>query len=560
MRSKLIKTTPERRAQVIGDISQGSEPGIRFYVLVGVSTLIASIGLIADSTAVVIGAMLVAPLMTPIFGISLALVLGEAKLLRNSLLAVTAGIFIAVATALLLGSLPIALEVTPEMLSRTQPNLFDLLVAVLAGFAGAYALVDESLSPALPGVAIATALVPPLANTGLCIAVKSYEGGLGSFLLFVANFLSILIVASAVFIVAGMNYRFDSTNKKQFLRRFGLAAFGFLIIFGLLTNSLITMIEDRILSQDIKQVLDQELAGMYGAELNRFNSDFESGKLYVLAHVMSPELFVPKEVKQIQDALSKKLDKSVEFTIRNTIVKDMGATGSTTLVEMRNLEGFFEGRKLTRKELVIRETEQLLWELTADAPGTRLDHVDFGMLPIGPTAVVTLKGRPPFPERIRAVQDDLRKRLNMPDLYLLVEVIEPDLWSSEGRLLLGWSRYGKLTPEKERTIRTVEDTVREAFSDIDGLFPLDVYFDFKDGRQPVKVLVEVSGNREPTGEDLRQVQNILSKASPMQVEAFLLKTSEAMLTRDGYVPLSRELRENVRARTEEVRKAWHMVN
>ncbi|MEG6550715.1 TIGR00341 family protein [Desulfocurvibacter africanus] len=560
MRSKLIKTTPERRAQVIGDISQGSEPGIRFYVLVGVSTLIASIGLIADSTAVVIGAMLVAPLMTPIFGISLALVLGEAKLLRNSLLAVTAGIFIAVATALLLGSLPIALEVTPEMLSRTQPNLFDLLVAVLAGFAGAYALVDESLSPALPGVAIATALVPPLANTGLCIAVKAYEGGLGSFLLFVANFLSILIVASAVFIVAGMNYRFDSTNKKQFLRRFGLAAFGFLAIFALLTNSLITMIEDRILSQDIKQVLDQELAGMYGAELNKFNSDFESGKLYVLAHVMSPELFVPKEVRQIQDALTKKLNKPVEFTIRNTIVKDMGATGSTSLVELRNLEGFFEGRELTRKEQVIRETEQLLWELTADAPGTRLDHVDFGMLPIGPTAVVTLKGCPPFPERIRAVQVDLRKRLNMPDLYLLVEVIEPDLWSSEGRLLLGWSRYGKLTPEKERTIRTVEDTVREAFSDIEGLFPMDVYFDFEDGRQPVKVLVEVSGNREPAEEDLRQVQNILSNVSPMHVEAFLLKTSEAMLTKDGYVPLSRELRENVRARMGEVKKTWHMVN
>ncbi|WP_027366428.1 TIGR00341 family protein [Desulfocurvibacter africanus] len=560
MRSKLIKTTPERRAQVIGDISQGSEPGIRFYILVGISTLIASIGLIADSTAVVIGAMLVAPLMTPIFGISLALVLGEAKLLRNSLLAVTAGIFIAVATALLLGSLPIALEVTPEMLSRTQPNLFDLLVAVLAGFAGAYALVDESLSPALPGVAIATALVPPLANTGLCIAVKAYEGGLGSFLLFVANFLSILIVASAVFIVAGMNYRFDSTNKKLFLRRFGLAAFGFLIIFALLTNSLIAMIEDRILSQDIKQVLDQELAGMYGAELNRFNSDFESGKLYVLAHVMSPELFVPKEVKQIQDALSKKLDKPVEFTIRNTIVKDMGATGSTPLVEMRNLEGFFEGRELTRKELVIRETEQLLWELTSEAPGTQLEHVDFGMLPIGPTVVATITGRPPFPEIIRAVQDDLRKRLEMPDLYLLVEVIEPDFWSSQGRLLLGWTRYGKLTPDKERAIKTIENAVREAFSRIDGLFPHDAYFDFGDGRQPVKILVAVSGGREPAKEDLAHVQDTVAKASPLPVEMYMLKTNEAMLTRDGYVPLAEKLRKNVRKRLEEVRKNWHMVN
>lgn len=162
---QILSTTPERFKVVHAEISDGSEPALRFYILVAISTLIASFGLIADSTAVVIGAMLVAPLMTPIFGISLALVRGEPDLLGRAARAEIVGVVAAVSMGFVLGSLIGDIEPTPEMLSRTRPNLFDLLVAVLAGFAGAYALVDEKISPALPGVAIATAIVPPLANS-----------------------------------------------------------------------------------------------------------------------------------------------------------------------------------------------------------------------------------------------------------------------------------------------------------------------------------------------------------------------------------------------------------
>ena len=84
------------------------------------------------------------------------------------------------------------------MLARTQPNLIDLLVAVFAGLAGAYALVDERISPALPGVAIATAIVPPLSTCGLCIAMGAWTGAFGALLLFLANFVSILLVALLV--------------------------------------------------------------------------------------------------------------------------------------------------------------------------------------------------------------------------------------------------------------------------------------------------------------------------------------------------------------------------
>lgn len=121
-----IKTSPERRVFVIAEVSSGSEPGIRFYLLLTTSALIAAFGLIANSTAVIIGAMLVSPLMTPIIGSSLGLVIGDGRLFANSLRSVVIGTVLAILFSSLLGFLPLALEATPEMLLRVRPTLLDL--------------------------------------------------------------------------------------------------------------------------------------------------------------------------------------------------------------------------------------------------------------------------------------------------------------------------------------------------------------------------------------------------------------------------------------------------
>ena len=233
-----IKISDQRAISVYEDIARGSEPKFRFYNMVAASSILATLGLIMNSTAVVIGAMLVAPLMTPIFGIALALVRGDAALLGRAVRAEIVGVFLAMFLAVCFGFAMPELEVTGEMLSRTKPNLLDLLVAVFAGFAGAYAMVDENISPALPGVAIATAVVPPLANAGLCIALGSNHGALGSFMLFFANFLSVLLVASAVFLAAGMGREFGSITSKDIFRRFSLATIGFLIVASILGKGL----------------------------------------------------------------------------------------------------------------------------------------------------------------------------------------------------------------------------------------------------------------------------------------------------------------------------------
>ena len=240
-----ISTTPERRDQVVEDISAGSEPGSRFYLLLSTSALIAAFGLMANSTAVIIGAMLVSPLMTPIIGTALGLVIGDGKLFANSLRSVVIGVVLAIVSSAILGFLPLALDATPEMLARVQPTLLDLMVAILAGFAGSYAMIDEKVSPALPGVAIAVAIVPPLSNTGICLSLGYYAGAFGSFTLFFANFLSILLVAALTFAAAGLSPGTRLTQSAHLVRSFVIAALGFVIVAGFLTYSLVKIVEER---------------------------------------------------------------------------------------------------------------------------------------------------------------------------------------------------------------------------------------------------------------------------------------------------------------------------
>ncbi len=181
----LLFVTDVRREFLISEITRTSAPSGMYYLLMTVAVFIASIGLMANSPAVVIGAMLVSPLMMPIFGVSLGLVRGEFPLLRNSIFSVAAGILLGIAGAWMIGKLPIFFEMTNEIIGRTTPNLLDLGVAAFAGIAGTVALIDERVSPVMPGIAIATSLVPPLCASGLCLALAEYSeawGGVSAFL------------------------------------------------------------------------------------------------------------------------------------------------------------------------------------------------------------------------------------------------------------------------------------------------------------------------------------------------------------------------------------------
>ena len=199
-----LKVSPHRAEVVIREISEGSLPGTSYYAMIAAASLIASLGLVANSPAVVIGARLVSPLMTPIFGMALGIIRGKPRLLGKAVGALVGGVMLSILCGMLFGFVPMIAEATPEMLIRTKPTLLDMLVAVFAGMAGTLALIDERISPVLPGVAVSIAIVPPLATCGLCLALGAFAGASGAFLLFLANFLAVLLASSAVFIFTGL--------------------------------------------------------------------------------------------------------------------------------------------------------------------------------------------------------------------------------------------------------------------------------------------------------------------------------------------------------------------
>ncbi|WP_430868324.1 DUF389 domain-containing protein [Demequina aurantiaca] len=177
-----------------------------WWVMLVLSVAIATFAVLSDSTAVVIGAMLVAPLMVPILGLAGALVNGWTRRALQSALMVVGGVSVSILVSYAFAAwtpMTTALDTNYQITSRVNPNLLDMLIAIAAGAAGAFATVNPRVSASIAGVAIAVALVPPLAVVGVTLRAGNFSDAGGAFLLFLTNFVAIVIVAALVFILAG---------------------------------------------------------------------------------------------------------------------------------------------------------------------------------------------------------------------------------------------------------------------------------------------------------------------------------------------------------------------
>ena len=196
---------PEDRMRVMEAclVIPGAGWAVHFTLMMSMSVIVAIMGLSANSAALVIGAMLIAPLMTPVLGIaaSIAMALGDATVrAAGTVTAATAGAIMV--SYIIAGWLPGEL-LTNEVLARTAPDARDLVVALAAGVAGSYATARPDVSSSLPGVAIAVALVPPLAVVGITLRAGETALALGALLLYATNLAAIVTVSTMVFIAAG---------------------------------------------------------------------------------------------------------------------------------------------------------------------------------------------------------------------------------------------------------------------------------------------------------------------------------------------------------------------
>ncbi len=212
---------------------------VRFSALMGFAAVIASMGVITDSTAVVIGAMLIAPLMTPLMGMAISLVMGWPNRLARATSIALSGIVFAIGIGLLLGLIAptvINTATNTQIVARSSPTVLDLIIAVAAGAAGAYGLSRPDVSDSLPGVAIAISLVPPLTVVGIAYSQGDWGAGNGALLLFTTNMVAILIMGGLTFVVTGVT-PIAQVAENQHRVRTSLAAVGVAsaIVFGGLT-------------------------------------------------------------------------------------------------------------------------------------------------------------------------------------------------------------------------------------------------------------------------------------------------------------------------------------
>ena len=176
----------------------------RFFLMLTLSVTIAVMGLVANSVAVVIGAMLIAPLMTPIMSFAAAVGLGLARRTVQAAVLVLTGTAWSILYSIVLARILPNVTLGSEILGRTSPDVRDLIVAIAAGAAGAYAIAHEDVSATLPGVAVAVALVPPLATTGILIESGEFVLAEGSGLLFLTNLFAIAFSALATLLLTGV--------------------------------------------------------------------------------------------------------------------------------------------------------------------------------------------------------------------------------------------------------------------------------------------------------------------------------------------------------------------
>jgi uncharacterized hydrophobic protein (TIGR00271 family) len=277
------------------DVRQRSS---RFWILITLSSVIAAAGVAADSTATVIGAMIVAPLMTPILGTMLSVVLADRTNLARSLLHVVGGAFVAISIGWLVGILvvnEVVAETNTQVAQRVHPRLIDLLSALATGVVGSVALVRRDVSDTLPGVAIAISLVPPLSVVGFTLEAGKLDQSLGAFLLFLTNVAAILGSGTIVMALYGFHRLVFSTagfEVRSFNRRNAVIAIAALVI---AVSIPLTVTSVTVARDTAREAQTLAAARAFGDEVGWTTGDASTRGGVVTVHMEGPPPLPPTD-------------------------------------------------------------------------------------------------------------------------------------------------------------------------------------------------------------------------------------------------------------------------
>jgi uncharacterized hydrophobic protein (TIGR00271 family) len=304
-RGQPVATFLSARSQeaILRTVREECQPTGVFWLMNALSSVIARYSLLANSAAVVIGAMFVAMLLGPISGVALGLNDGDRPLLRRALHTLVGGVVWIFAIAVLVGLVHRDVPLTGEILSRTDASLFDLIIALAGGAAGAVAVLSPRVGTAIVGVAVATALVPPLAAAGILVGRGDFDlAGGGALLLTLTNVIAIQLAFSLVFWFGG--YRrvtsMGGVGFLVFLRR-DLLSLGLVcalgVVFAIQLNHAVTasLFESRVRAE-----LRHHLRDASGFHLVRVRIAKKNGDTLVDAVIRGPTAPLPAKVAEVR--------------------------------------------------------------------------------------------------------------------------------------------------------------------------------------------------------------------------------------------------------------------
>jgi uncharacterized hydrophobic protein (TIGR00271 family) len=325
---RMAVVRPVDHERVVDRIVEESGWSSRYAFMTMMSAGIAVLGLLLSSPAVVIGAMLISPLMNPILGLGFSLALFDFAELRRSLTALAIGSVIAVAfTALIVLCSPLKAP-TAEILARTRPNLFDLLVALFASLAGTFAII-RGRGETIVGVAIATALMPPLAVVGYGLATGNMAVLGGALALFATNFLTIALSATVMARFYGFGHYLSGT---QSWAQTIVLMLVFVVMGVPLAVSLGRIARETVTATQVRSFLN----GAFGANarVTQLDIDFDRTPIAVRSVVIAPRTNA-KDSSALQAQLAKRLARPVKLQLDQVLLDPSAGALETQRAELR---------------------------------------------------------------------------------------------------------------------------------------------------------------------------------------------------------------------------------
>lgn len=310
--------TVQEQTEVYRMLRRSARPTVDFFVTLTLAAALASLGLLLDSPAVIIGAMMVAPMMTAILGMGFSIALGDLPFFWRAFSTTIRGSLLAVVMGFVVGLIVPGADITHEVLAFSQPTLLDLAVALASGAAAAYAISRKEVSAAFAGVAVAAALTPPLANIGLGLASQEWPIAWGAGLLFLANFVAIIAAGGLVFLWLGFRPKPGNLSSAA-IRRRGLTSVGLLLLLVTIPLAILTStsIQELDLQTKIGEALQVEVHRIPQAELVSWEiqGQEKEGTLQLDVIIRVPHPLNHETASTLQENVAARLELPVELSL-----------------------------------------------------------------------------------------------------------------------------------------------------------------------------------------------------------------------------------------------------